>query len=198
MKIALIGAGGFAREVQAQLRDAKVTCPIQTFVDRQFLDPDSRPLEDFDPAEYVALVAVASPKGRDSLVQRLPDETRYYSFVHPDAKILGRDVAIGEGSIVCPGCIITTNVTIGRHAHLNIGTTIGHDFRSGDFFTTAPGARISGNCTFGHRVYVGTSAAVREKLSVCSDVTIGLLTGVVSDITEPGVYVGSPAKRLSK
>ena len=37
---------------------------------------------------------------------------------------------------------------------------------------------------------------IREKISICDDVIIGLNSGVVGDIVESGVYVGTPAKKI--
>ncbi len=117
--------------------------------------------------------------------------------VRPIVICLDNDsVKIGEGSIICAGVILTTNIEIGNHAHLNIHTTIGHDTKIGNFFTSAPGAKISGNCEIEDRVYIGTNASVREKIKICSDVTIGLGAGVVKHIIEPGTYVGCPATRI--
>ncbi len=104
---------------------------------------------------------------------------------------------IGEGSIICPGCILTTNINLGKHAQLNLQTTIGHDSVVGEYFTTAPGAKISGGCRVGDRVYVGTNASLKEKVSICSDVVIGLNAGVVKNIDVSGIYVGTPAKKIS-
>ena len=41
------------------------------------------------------------------------------------------DCEIGAGSIITAGCIITTNIKIGKHSHLNLHTTIGHDCELG-------------------------------------------------------------------
>ena len=68
----------------------------------------------------------------------------------------------------------------------------------GDFFTTAPSANISGNCNFGDCVYFGTNSAVRQGVKICDNVTIGMGGVVVKDITEEGVYIGNPLKKLEK
>jgi UDP-3-O-[3-hydroxymyristoyl] glucosamine N-acyltransferase len=88
------------------------------------------------------------------------------------------------------------DVKIGKHAHLNLHTTIGHDCRIGDYFTTAPGVKVSGNCNLGDCVYLGTNSSIREKINICNNVTIGLGSGVVKHILEPGTYVGLPTKKI--
>ena len=91
---------------------------------------------------------------------------------------------------------LTTNIKLGKHSHLNLQTTIGHDCNIGDFFTTAPGAKISGNCKIGDRVYIGTNSSTREKITICNDVTLGLNSGVIKNISDPGIYVGTPAIKV--
>lgn len=64
------------------------------------------------------------------------------------------------------------------------------------YVTCAPKVSISGNCTIGNRVYIGTGAVIKEKISICDDVIIGALSFVNKDITEPGTYVGSPVRKI--
>jgi sugar O-acyltransferase (sialic acid O-acetyltransferase NeuD family) len=195
MKKVLIGAGGFAREIRAHMGDNTMKC----FVDDQYWRENTEyiyPLSQFNPGEYEVLVAIGDPKDRFDMVQKLPENTKYFSFIHPSAQILGSDVTIGQGSIVCAGCIITTNVKIGDHAHLNLHTTIGHDCEIGKYFTTAPGVKVSGNCKIYDCVYVGTNASIRQKINIHSLTTIGMNAAVVKDIESPGVYAGVPAKKI--
>jgi sugar O-acyltransferase (sialic acid O-acetyltransferase NeuD family) len=195
MERVLVGAGGFAREVKAHLGDYLMKC----FVDDSYWkenDDNIYPLSSFDPSIYEALVVIGDPNARKNIVERLPKSTKYFSFIHNSVQILGNDVFIEDGSIICAGCILTTNIKIGSHAHLNLHTTIGHDCEIGDYFTTAPGVKVSGNCKIQECVYIGTNASIKEKISINSFVTIGLNAGVVKNITEPGIYVGTPSKRI--
>jgi len=195
MKKAIIGAGGFAREVYWSLSSADRINTI-FFVDDKYYDfGEALPLSRFNPHEYEVVVAVGDPRARFDIIQRLPSETKYFTHIHPSVQILDPNIEIGEGSIICAGCILTTNIKIGKHAHLNLHTTIGHDCKIGDYFTTAPGVKISGNCTIHDCVYVGTNASIKEKLTIHSLATIGLNAGVVKHITEPGVYISTPAKK---
>lgn len=194
MELAIIGAGGFAREVKAALGQPD----IKLFVDDPYLKVESGVygLSQFDPEKYIVVVAIGNPKDRFDIIQRLPKETKYFTFIDPSAIIMDENIQIGEGSIICAGAIITTNVKIGKHAHLNLHTTIGHDCEIGDYFTTSPGAKISGNCKIYDCVYVGNNASIKEKTSIHSFTTIGMNAAVVKHIEEPGIYVGVPAKRI--
>jgi sugar O-acyltransferase (sialic acid O-acetyltransferase NeuD family) len=198
MKKGIIGAGGFGREVYWSL-SLMERVNTKFFIDDKYWDGKNDlilPISKFNPSEYELVIAIGDPRNRYDMVQRLPKETKYFTHIHPSVQILGDDVEIGEGSIICAGTIITTNVKIGKHAHLNLQTTVGHDCEIGDYFTTAPGAKISGNCKIYDCVYVGTNASIKEKLSIHSLTTIGSNAAVVKNIEEPGTYVGVPTKKI--
>jgi sugar O-acyltransferase (sialic acid O-acetyltransferase NeuD family) len=191
MKKALVGYGGHAREVMAQM-GVKLTC----FVDDKYSVYGTKPLSDFDPNEYALMVAVADSKDRFDIVQRLPKETKYFTWIHPTALIMSDDVEIGEGSFIGAHSILTTNIKIGKHALLNRGNHIGHDCEIGYYFSSMPCSIVSGNVKIGNKVYLGTNSSIKEKLSICNDTIIGMNTGVVKHITESGTYIGTPTKKI--
>jgi sugar O-acyltransferase (sialic acid O-acetyltransferase NeuD family) len=195
MEKVLIGAGGFAREIKSHMNIPNMKC----FVGDEYYCPNENnifPLSEFDEDKYEALIAIGNPLDRYDISKKLPKNTKYFKFIHPSALLLDSDIEIGDGSIVCANVIITTNVKIGKHAHINLQTTIGHDVIIGDFFTSAPGVKISGNCKIYDMVYIGTNASIKEKISIHSLSTIGLNAGVVKHIEQPGTYVGTPAKKI--
>jgi len=191
MKKALVGYGGHAREVMSQM-GVKLTC----FVDDEYVVEGTQPISKFNPDEYVLMVAVADSKDRFDIVQRLPKNTKYFTWIHPTALIMDDNVEIGEGSFIGAYSILTTNINIGKHAILNRGNHIGHDCLIGDYFSAMPGAVVSGNVRIYDCVYLGNNSSIREKLSIHSLTTIGMNGAVVKPIEEVGVYVGVPVKKV--
>ena len=190
MKKALIGYGGHAKEVMAQMGE-KLPC----FVDDEFITKDTFAISSLDPNKYEVMVAIGSPLNRHNIVKKLPKETKYFTFIHPTSLIMG-DVEIGEGSFIGAYSILTTNIKIGKHTILNRGNHIGHDTIIGDYFSAMPGTIISGNCKIDDFVYIGTNASIKEKINIHSFTTIGLNSGVIEDIDQPGIYAGMPAKKI--
>lgn len=191
----IFGAGGFAREVQAEV---KKYCGdvLKMYVDDQYWVEGLFRISEFDPEYQAMLIAVGNPDDKRKLLAKLPENTIFWNYTSPNAYV--GDVKMGTGNFICAGVIITTNVTIGNHVHLNLQTTVGHDSVIGDFSTTAPSVNISGNVNIGSGVYLGTKCSIREKISICDDVVIGLNSGVVKDIVESGIYIGTPATKLNK
>ena len=197
MKKAIIGSGGMGRELLVQMLDNNSNEEVVFFVNDEYPHDNVKilPLSTFNPYIYEVVVAVGDSFLREKIVKSLPTNTKFFTFIHKSVLIFD-DIKIGEGSVICAGSILTTNIKIGRHAQLNRATNISHDVMIGDFFTTAPNVHISGNCEIGNRVYIGCGSSSKEKIKICDDVIIGLNSGVVKNINDSGVYVGTPAVKI--
>jgi sugar O-acyltransferase (sialic acid O-acetyltransferase NeuD family) len=191
MNKAIIGFGGHAREVMAQMGQT-----VPCFVDDEYTCKNSLPLSKFDPSKYLAMIAIGDSKQRKEMFEKLPSNTKYFSFVHPSAQIMNQSISIGEGSFIGANCILTTNIKIGKQAILNRGNHISHDCIIGDFFSAMPNSIVSGNVKIGDIVYLGANSCTREKIKICNDVIIGMNSGVVKNINNKGVYIGTPAKQI--
>ena len=186
----LVGNGGHAREVMSQMG-----VKLKRFVDDEYVNSDTLPLSSLQPDKHVVMVAIANSKDRYDIIQRLPKNTKYFTFIHPTAIIMD-DVEIGDGSFIGAYSILTTNIKIGKHSILNRGNQIGHDSIIGDYFSAMPGSIVSGNVTIGDCVYLGTNSSIREKINICDNVIIGLNSGVVKHLNESGTYVSNLIKKL--
>ncbi|MEM7137055.1 MAG: acetyltransferase [Myxococcota bacterium] len=203
-RIAIVGTGGFAREVFCALCDlgrredvVAFHEPDDNYRKRDLLGVPVRPQSEFDEGKCQAFVGIGNPATRQKVVAELPLRTAFATLVHPSATV-SEWVELGPGTIVCAGSILTCQIKLGAHCHVNLNVTVGHDCTFGDYCTVAPGANISGNVVFGDRVDVGTQASFRQGVRVCDDAVIGMGAVVVKDIAQPGTYVGLPAKKAGR
>jgi sugar O-acyltransferase (sialic acid O-acetyltransferase NeuD family) len=143
------------------------------------------------------MVAVADPIDRHNIIQKLPKETKYFTWIHPTALLMGK-IEIGEGSFIGAYSILTTNIKVGSHSILNRGNHIGHDCIIGNYFSAMPGSIVSGNVHIGNMVYLGTNSSIIEKKYLAHNIKIGANSVVIRDIKEPGIYAGSPARKILK
>ena len=150
---------------------------------------------DFDPEKYEAVVAIGDPVLRKKIVEKLPVHTKYTKLIHPKADV-SEFVTIGDGVIIASGVIITCNVSIGKHAQLNLNSTIGHDCIIDDYFTASPSVSISGSCIIKEQVYLGTGSLLREGIFITNNSIIGMGAVVVKKIKEKGTYIGNPSRKL--
>ena len=191
MKLALFGYGGHAKEVACQIGKE-----VTFFVDDKYSNNIAKPLSTFNPKEYMMIVAVADSKDRAEVINKLPKETKYFTFIHPSVHIMDDSIEIGHGSFIGANSILTTNIKLGNHALLNRGNHIGHDCEIGDYFSMMPGSIVSGNVSIEDQVYMGTNSSINEKIHINSNVIIGSNGVVVKNINESGIYVGIPATKL--
>lgn len=211
MPLAIFGAGGFGREVAILVRDIERANP-GTFDLLGFMD-DSEPeiarvealglryLGDRAttlPAETSFVVAVGDGQTRQDVTRALEARgLKPTTLVHPSVWI-GAPVELGPGSVVCAGSILTTNISIGRAAQINLACTIGHDVAAGDFVTLSPAVSLSGGVKIGDLSTIYTRAAVNPTLSIGTDAVVGAGAVVTKDVPSGATVVGVPAKSLGK
>lgn len=200
--IALIGYGGFAREVFSYIKKPCVFFVSDKLFNSLKIKHDNsyiiKPISQFESNKYEALITVGSPQTKLSLVNELPSDTIFTKYIHPSVVNADINNKINDGVIICPGCTLTTNIEIGKHVHLNPQTKIGHDTNINDFVTISPGATISGRCNIGKYVYIGASSCIKENISIVENSVIGMNAGVTKNIYKSGIYIGTPAVLLNK
>jgi len=191
MRRVLIGAGGHANEVISQIGEE-----LPMYVDDEYQTENTKPISELDFTECEVLIAIGDSQRRKEMVEKLPSNTQYFTFIHPTALILNKNIKIGEGSFIGAYSILTTNIVIGKHALLNRMNHVGHDCVIGDYLSMMPSAIISGNCIINNCFYLGTNSSIREKIDICDNVIIGLNSGVVKNINKSGTYAGVPVKKI--
>lgn len=115
------------------------------------------------------------------------------TVIHPTA-VLGSDLRIGPGFVAAAHAQVTTNVSIGRHVHLNISATVSHDCVLDDYVTLSPGCHVSGNVRLGAGVTLGVGAVVRQGVSIGEDTFVGAGAVVTQDLPSGVTAVGVPAR----
>ncbi|MFG1718725.1 acetyltransferase [Micromonospora chalcea] len=146
------------------------------------------------PPQTHHVIGIGDPRIRRAVAARVDSyDLPAASLVHPDATV-GADNRYGPGFVAFAGARVTTNVTIGRHVHLNQNVTVGHDSTLADFVSVNPLAAVSGDCHLSEGVLVGTNAAVLQGLRIGRDSTVGAGACVVRDVGERVVVKGVPAR----
>ncbi len=138
----------------------------------------------------------------DGRVRRQLDEfatgtgKRAASLVHPTATV-GPGVVFGPGFVAFPGARVTTNVTFGRHVHLDLNATVSHDCTIDGYVTLAPGAALAGRVTVGEGSTFGVNASVLPRVTIGAEATVGAGAVVIGDVLPGTVVAGVPARPLS-
>lgn len=208
-KIAIYGAGGFGREVAWLLSTAE---RMKTLEVVGFIEDDAargrvvngKPVlswESFVASHRDALVtlAVGDPASRRGVAEKCGKAGFSFATVVHHSVEISEFVELGVGSIVCSGSILTVNIEIGPHVHINLDCTIGHDVRIGEFTTLSPGVHVSGNVHIGKQVYIGTGATIingtsKNPLVIADGTVIGAGACVTRSTDGNSLYAGVPAE----
>jgi sugar O-acyltransferase (sialic acid O-acetyltransferase NeuD family) len=122
-------------------------------------------------------------------------QLKWYTGIHPTA-VIDPTAVIEEGTVVMARAVINSCAHIGKHSIINTGCVVEHDNRIGNYTHLSPLTAVCGTVTIGDRVHLGAGTTVINNINICSDVTVGAGSTVIHDITEPGTYVGVPAKKI--
>jgi sugar O-acyltransferase (sialic acid O-acetyltransferase NeuD family) len=207
MKIAIIGAGGHAKEVYHSILQQQREDEIAGFyVEPQYLTSDIssfynipiKSIEDLDTEKHKIHIAIGDSELRARMYQAFKEfGFKFETIIDPRAN-MPKNFILGEGSYVAPGSTITSDAKIGNCVIINTGSIISHDCEIHDFCTISPGAILCGDVRIGERSNIGAGCVIREKTWIRDRVILAMGSVVIKNILDPGTYIiqGNSTKRL--
>lgn len=209
--IAIIGGGGFGREVQwlidrinSQEKAWNLIGYIDDSIKAGTLINGIPVLGGVDLllncTENLAVTcAIGSSATRKRVMERVMfnKNISFPNSIDPSVLISDR-LKLGQGTIICAGSIITVNITIKDFVIINLDCTVGHDAVLESYVTMYPSVNISGNVILEEAVEMGTGSQIIQGKRIIRNSIVGAGAVVVNDLTEPGTYVGVPARRVNK
>ena len=139
-------------------------------------------------------VAIGNSDTRKKFVEQFSDK-RLVTLIHPDA-VIADGIRLGAGSVVMAGAVINPDAKIGKGCIINTSSSVDHDCQIEDYVHIAVGVHLSGTVHVGEGSWIGAGATVSNNVNICGGCMIGAGAVVIKDITEPGTYVGVPAKKI--
>ena len=117
------------------------------------------------------------------------------TVVHPSATV-SPFATVDAGCFVAAAATLAPGSRVGLACIINHGVVVDHDVQIDAFSHLAPNATLGGGVVVGQRVLIGAGAVVLPGVCIFDDVVIGAGAVVRTSITEPGIYVGVPARRM--
>jgi sugar O-acyltransferase (sialic acid O-acetyltransferase NeuD family) len=208
-RLLLVGGGGHAAsvvEVIKQLPEWAIVgiverpgmhCQRRKFVKIIGFDQDLPQLLRRVDAALITVGQVKTAAPRVRLYQRLKQlNACLATIIAPNASVVAT-AQLGEGTVVMQFALVNAFAQIGANCIINTCALVEHDAVVGAHTHIATGAIVNGGAQIGSRCLVGSGAVVLQGIRVCDDVVIGAGAVVIQDITQPGTYVGTPARRVA-
>ena len=87
---------------------------------------------------------------------------------------------------------------MGCNVAINAHTTIGHDVTIGEHSVVSTHVTVGGSSVIGADSFIGLGVQTMEKLSIGSQVIIGMGAVVFKDIPDKMIAMGNPARPLRR
>ncbi len=201
----IVGAGGFGREVYAWARQTFDFGREWRF--RGFLDDNPEALAGMDYPPILGdigsysvgendyfLCGLGKPELKQKVIGLLLSRgAKFTTLVHPTV-VMGNNVHIGVGVILCPRVVLTSDIRIGNFVTLNVGSAVGHDSIVGDFTQTSAFCDITGGVTVGEGVFMGSHAAILPRVTVGEHAVIGAGSVAIRNVAAYMTIYGNPAR----
>lgn len=146
-----------------------------------------------DKASFI--VGIGNNQTRKEIMEKF--DVAWYTAIHPSA-VIGSEVIIEEGSAILANAVINTGSKLGKGVIINTAATVDHDNILEDYVHISPGAHLGGAVTIGSESWIGIGASVINNIDICEKCTIGAGAVVIRSLENKGVFVGLPAKQITK
>lgn len=206
-KLVIIGAGGFGREMLAWARQSvqfERDWTIKGFIDDnpEALSGKNTParilstIRDYEPAaEDVFICAMGVPE-----IKRRSYETiaarggRFTRLVHRTV-VLGDNVEMGDGVVLCPYVIVSANNCLGRCVAVNLHSSVDHDACVGDWSQINCHCDLTAAVQVGREVFVGSSVSIIPNVVVGDGAYLGAGSVVLRNVPPGAKVFGVPARQ---
>lgn len=211
-KIAIVGAGGFGKEVFSIIKSINKIQKQWDFIG--FFDDNlysqnikengfgkiignTEMLNDFR-EKLAVVVAVGNGEVLKKITDKINNHQVYFpNIVHPSVLFLDEETTdIGQGNIFSAHCIVSCNVKIKDFNIFNTRATLGHDVQVGSFNVFSPNVQVSGSVIIENLNFFGFNSGIIQKRKIGSQNTLAAGAMLLRHIKDNGTYMGNPAIKV--
>ena len=197
-KLVIIGCGGHARSV-ADVYLSNIPDAELLFIDEEAKKNETifnfPILREYNFSNEKFFFGIGNNEKRALKIQ-------YYTHCNNLETIVSKNSYLGKNSFLEKGVFVAHNAHIGPESRIgynsivNTSASLDHEVMIGNNCHIAPNSTICGRVQISNNVFIGAGVVIIDKVKICEQVTIGAGSLVLKDITEPGVYVGNPIRKI--
>lgn len=178
--VVIAGGGGFGYEVaeyiyqdisRGLLQDVQLRGFIDDQDDASKRSPIPLPylgtITSYTPKidEYIVL-AIGQPSVKKNVVRKLKAAgSSFFTYVHSSVYV-SSSANIGEGTIICPFCIVNSGSNIENFVTVNVYSCIAHGALVGQFSVLSPYSALNGDSKIGEACFLGTRATLFPRTTI--------------------------------
>lgn len=199
--VLLYGFGGHARSIA----DVSLASGIETLL---FVDSNARQNETFAgfpvmkempsalPEDWIAFPAAGGAVQRQAQLEDIKRRGWRAGCIVSATATLGVLSTLGAGCFVGHHAHVGPSTRIGDGAIINSGAVVEHDCQVGSFTHISVNGTVAGGTIIGDGCFIGAGSTVINSLKIGHNITLGAGGCFIKDVSEPGTYAGTPAKRI--
>ena len=207
-KVAFIGSGEMARHVGHYMVEDKQFevvgyyddfTPVGTIVNNY---PILGKLDDVEKQykqgvfdELSIAVGYTRMQYRKEVFERFENIIPFATFIHSSC-FIDSTAKIGKGVVIFPQSVLLIDSIIEDNVFLQINCSIADVSIIRKHSLVSVAASIAGRVEVGECCFIGIGSTISSDVKVCNNVFAGAGTVIVKNITEPGTYVGVPARKI--
>tara|TARA_B110001469_G_C9480294_1_gene240846 strand:+ start:141 stop:740 length:600 start_codon:yes stop_codon:yes gene_type:complete len=194
--IALIGSGGHAKVIVDLINE------LNTYKIIGFFDDDKAAqlynikylgeIKNIDSSIENFIICIGNNKIRKNIFENNKN-LNWVTLIHPSA-IISESAIIGNGTVVCAGSILQTDVKIGKQCIINTASSIDHECFIDDFCSICPKATLCGQVKIGKISFIGSNSTIIQCIIIGDNCIIGAGTVVIKNIENNCKVVGNPGR----
>lgn len=151
-----------------------------------------------DKAEFVITVGfIKNPAIRIKLYNKIKEAGGKLATIVASTAYVSKYAEIGEGTVVLHQAFVNAGAKVGKNVILNTAINIEHDAVIGDHCHISTGTMVNGGADIAEGTFIGSQSVVNQGVKInWGGAIIASLSVVNKDITEAGLYAGSPVKLI--
>jgi sugar O-acyltransferase (sialic acid O-acetyltransferase NeuD family) len=206
-KLVIIGAGGFGREMVAWARQSiqfERDWVVKGLIDDNLhaLNGKNTPapllgtVQDYQPAsDEVFICALGVPAIKKKCCELLINRGAVFTRLIHRTAVLGDNVEMAEGVVMCPYTVASANNRLGRSVAVNLHSSLDHDACVDDWSQVNCHCDLTGAVQVGREVFIGSSVSIIPGVKIGDGAYLGAGSVVLRDVPPGAKVFGVPARQ---